>query len=224
LSICAARRRAFCRWWLADIERVSATFRGELAGGYKHVCVPVGLFGHELRGDGHATAAPAFEQVRPGGRAAGVVLGDAAVVGLRRSRFVEAVLTATTPSRDFLQALSTSNHDRHRTRGSIRQSGDVNIAYQVTGGGAIDLVLVSGFVSHLEIDWEDPRSAYFLDRIGSFSRLIRFDNSKSVTREPATVAPRSLLLTSPAFSGESSRASLKGGEIRASVHRYENRI
>ncbi len=55
------------------------------------------------------------------------------------------------------------------------KSGDVNIAYQVTGGGSLDLVLVPGFVSHLENDWEEPRSAHFLERLGSFSRLIRFD-------------------------------------------------
>jgi class 3 adenylate cyclase len=55
------------------------------------------------------------------------------------------------------------------------KSGDLNIAYQVTGDGPIDLVLVSGFVSHLEMDWEEPRSAYFLERLSSFSRLIRFD-------------------------------------------------
>ena len=55
------------------------------------------------------------------------------------------------------------------------RSAGVNIAYQVTGGGPIDLVLVPGFVSHLEVDWEEPRSAHFLDRLGSFARLIRFD-------------------------------------------------
>jgi pimeloyl-ACP methyl ester carboxylesterase len=55
------------------------------------------------------------------------------------------------------------------------RSGDVNIAYQVTGGGALDLVLVAGFVSHLDMDWDEPRSAHFLERLGSFSRLIRFD-------------------------------------------------
>jgi len=55
------------------------------------------------------------------------------------------------------------------------RSGDVNIAYQVTGDGELDLVLVPGFVSHLELDWGDPRSAHFLDRLGSFTRLIRFD-------------------------------------------------
>ncbi len=55
------------------------------------------------------------------------------------------------------------------------RSGEVNIAYQVTGGGAFDLVLVPGFFSHLEIDWELPAHARFLERLGSFARLICFD-------------------------------------------------
>jgi len=67
-------------------------------------------------------------------------------------------------------------------RGSVRRppvryakSADLNIAYQVTGAGPIDVVLVSGFISHLEKDWEDPRHAHFFERLASFSRLIRFD-------------------------------------------------
>jgi pimeloyl-ACP methyl ester carboxylesterase len=55
------------------------------------------------------------------------------------------------------------------------RSDDVNIAYQVTGEGAFDLVLVSGFVSHLDEDWQHPSSARLLERLGSFARLIRFD-------------------------------------------------
>jgi class 3 adenylate cyclase len=55
------------------------------------------------------------------------------------------------------------------------KSGDVHIAYQVSGDGPLDVVLVPGFVSHLESDWDEPRSAHFLERLGSFSRLIRFD-------------------------------------------------
>jgi pimeloyl-ACP methyl ester carboxylesterase/class 3 adenylate cyclase len=51
----------------------------------------------------------------------------------------------------------------------------VNIAYQVTGDGPFDLVLVPGFFSHLEIDWEHPEHARFLERLGSFARLVRFD-------------------------------------------------
>ena len=55
------------------------------------------------------------------------------------------------------------------------RSGDVNVAYQVTGDGPFDLVLVPGFFSHLEVDWEHPAHAHFLERLGSFARLIRFD-------------------------------------------------
>jgi pimeloyl-ACP methyl ester carboxylesterase/DNA-binding winged helix-turn-helix (wHTH) protein len=54
-------------------------------------------------------------------------------------------------------------------------SDGLHIAYQVTGGGPLDIVLISGFVSHLDLDWGDPRHAYFLDRLGSMGRLIRFD-------------------------------------------------
>jgi class 3 adenylate cyclase/pimeloyl-ACP methyl ester carboxylesterase len=55
------------------------------------------------------------------------------------------------------------------------ESGDHSIAYQVTGAGDLDLVLVPGFISHLEYDWEEPRHAAFLERLGSFARLIRLD-------------------------------------------------
>ncbi len=55
------------------------------------------------------------------------------------------------------------------------KSGDLHIAYQVTGSGPLDLVFVPGFVSHLEYQWEHPWSARFFERLGSFSRLIRFD-------------------------------------------------
>src|ERR671934_1866780 len=55
------------------------------------------------------------------------------------------------------------------------KSGEVSIAYQVVGDGPLDLVLVPGFVSHLDVDWGEPRHAHFLRRLASFSRLIRFD-------------------------------------------------
>jgi len=55
------------------------------------------------------------------------------------------------------------------------KSGDVHIAYQVVGEGPVDLVLIHGWISHLEYQWEDPASARFLSRLVSFSRLIVFD-------------------------------------------------
>jgi pimeloyl-ACP methyl ester carboxylesterase len=55
------------------------------------------------------------------------------------------------------------------------RSGDVNIAYQVTGEGPRDLVYVPGWVSNIELMWEEPAMANFLGRLASFSRLILFD-------------------------------------------------
>jgi pimeloyl-ACP methyl ester carboxylesterase len=54
-------------------------------------------------------------------------------------------------------------------------NGTVNIAYQVIGEGARDLVLVPGFVSNVEVAWEEPHFARFLEQLASFSRLILFD-------------------------------------------------
>jgi len=54
-------------------------------------------------------------------------------------------------------------------------SDGVSIAYQVHGEGAIDLVFVSGFVSHAEFFWAEPLSTRFFRRLASFSRLIMFD-------------------------------------------------
>jgi class 3 adenylate cyclase len=55
------------------------------------------------------------------------------------------------------------------------RSGDVRIAYQVVGHGPIDLILVPGFISNLDVYWEEPTLVRFLDRLGSFSRLVLFD-------------------------------------------------
>jgi len=55
------------------------------------------------------------------------------------------------------------------------RSGNVHIAYQVTGEGPLDLVYVPGWVSHVELAWEEPTLARFLGRLASFSRLITFD-------------------------------------------------
>jgi len=55
------------------------------------------------------------------------------------------------------------------------RSGDVSIAYSVSGRGPVDLVVVIGFVSNVEHNLEEPRVARFVDRLGSFARVITFD-------------------------------------------------
>lgn len=55
------------------------------------------------------------------------------------------------------------------------KNGDIHIAYQTFGGGDIDLVFVPGFISHIENYWEEPGFARWLQRLGSFARVIMFD-------------------------------------------------
>jgi pimeloyl-ACP methyl ester carboxylesterase/class 3 adenylate cyclase len=50
-----------------------------------------------------------------------------------------------------------------------------SIAFQTVGDGSIDLVYATGIWSNLEVMWEDPTWARFLDRLARFSRLILFD-------------------------------------------------
>jgi pimeloyl-ACP methyl ester carboxylesterase/class 3 adenylate cyclase len=69
------------------------------------------------------------------------------------------------------------------------RSGDASIAYQVAGDGPIDLVLVLGFATHLELQWDWPPFARFFERIMSFSRLIVFDKRGTGLSDPVTEAP-----------------------------------
>jgi pimeloyl-ACP methyl ester carboxylesterase len=55
------------------------------------------------------------------------------------------------------------------------KSGDVSIAYQVTGDGPFDLVFVPGSISHVELGWQVPSPARLWAGLARFSRLIRFD-------------------------------------------------
>jgi len=54
-------------------------------------------------------------------------------------------------------------------------SNGLHIAYQVYGSGPRDLIIVPGFISNLELIWEDPELARFLERLASFNRVIMFD-------------------------------------------------
>jgi class 3 adenylate cyclase len=55
------------------------------------------------------------------------------------------------------------------------RSGGLHIAYQIVGAGPFDLVYSPGWVSHVELAFEDPEQGRFLRRLASFARLIFFD-------------------------------------------------
>ena len=55
------------------------------------------------------------------------------------------------------------------------QSGQVNIAYQVFGEGPIDLVVTPGFVSNIDLMWDDPLAARYWRGLASVARVVTFD-------------------------------------------------
>jgi class 3 adenylate cyclase len=82
-----------------------------------------------------------------------------------------------------------------RTR--YAHSGDASIAYQVIGPTErasaqhrpIDLVVVNGPASHLELMWEEPSTARSFERLASFSRLILHDRRGTGLSDPVTSPP-----------------------------------
>ena len=51
----------------------------------------------------------------------------------------------------------------------------IDIAYQVTGDGPVDIVFVPGFVSHLDLMWDVPTFAAIRDRLAGIGRVVTFD-------------------------------------------------
>jgi class 3 adenylate cyclase len=54
-------------------------------------------------------------------------------------------------------------------------SGDVNIAYQTMGTGPVDIIMVPGFISHVEFMHELAGYTAFLRRLSTFARVVTFD-------------------------------------------------
>jgi class 3 adenylate cyclase len=69
------------------------------------------------------------------------------------------------------------------------RSGDVHVAYQVFGAGDLDLVIVPGFITHVELAWEHGPSARFLERLASFARVMTFDRRGAGLSDPVRDAP-----------------------------------
>ena len=69
------------------------------------------------------------------------------------------------------------------------KSGNVHVAYQVFGNGELDLVFVPGFVSNVEIYWEEPHFARWLSKLASFARVITFDKRGTGLSDRLEVLP-----------------------------------
>ncbi len=55
------------------------------------------------------------------------------------------------------------------------ENNGVSIAYQVFGDGPQDLIYIPGWLSNLDLFWEEPRVARFLLSLGHFSRVTVID-------------------------------------------------
>ena len=66
-----------------------------------------------------------------------------------------------------------------RPKTHYAKSGDINIAYQVIGNGPIDLIVVPGWISNLDLHWEMQGFEGWVQRLSSFCRVILFDKRGS---------------------------------------------
>lgn len=69
-------------------------------------------------------------------------------------------------------------------RTQYARNGEVSLAYQVVGDGPIDLLLSFGFATHVELIWEEPSMARFLQRLGRVGRLILYDRRGTGLSDP----------------------------------------
>ena len=54
-------------------------------------------------------------------------------------------------------------------------AGDISIAYKVIGDGPRDVLLVPGYLGHIELIWEVPSVVHMIERMATFSRVIIYD-------------------------------------------------
>jgi len=69
------------------------------------------------------------------------------------------------------------------------KSGDLQIAYQVFGNGPANLVIAPPFVSNIENFWDEPDFSRWLQRLGSFARVVMFDKRGTGMSDPVSELP-----------------------------------
>ena len=79
--------------------------------------------------------------------------------------------------------------DRMVPQTQYARAGSVHIAYQVFGEGPVDLVLVPGWVSNVDVFWDEPIVARFLQGLAAFCRVILFDKRGTGLSDRVTDTP-----------------------------------
>lgn len=120
--------------------------------------------------------------------------------------------------------------DMAETRYAKADDG-VHIAYQIFGQGPFDLVVIPGFISHVELAWEDDAIARALRRLASFARVIMFDKRGTGMSDRTEHLPdidrRMLDIEAVMHAASSEQAALlavsEGGPMAISLRRCSSR-
>jgi pimeloyl-ACP methyl ester carboxylesterase len=106
-------------------------------------------------------------------------------------RALEQRILAQDPQLD-LSAPAPAAPAAERLDRSVRYAvnGDVSLAYQVVGDGPAELVLITGWVLPMELFWDEPGFAAFLDRLAAHARVLVWDKRGSGLSE--RVSPTAL--------------------------------
>jgi pimeloyl-ACP methyl ester carboxylesterase len=67
------------------------------------------------------------------------------------------------------------------------KSEDGYVAYQVFGRASSDQLLIGNWASNIEVMWEHPSMARYLDRLGHFGRVICFDKRGAGVSDPVAL-------------------------------------
>ena len=94
------------------------------------------------------------------------------------------------------------------------KSGSVHIAYQIYGDGPENIVLVPGWISNVDVFWDEPVAARFFEGLAQFARLILFDKRGTGLSDPiagaATLEERMNDVRAVMDAAASERATLLG--------------
>ena len=67
-------------------------------------------------------------------------------------------------------------------------SPDGYVAYQVFGSGPLDLVFLTNWATNMDAMWDEPSVATYMDRLGSFTRVLWYDKRGTGVSDPVPLA------------------------------------
>ena len=83
--------------------------------------------------------------------------------------------------------MSSSPSLRPETRYVASPEGGY-VAYQVFGSGPLDLVFMTNWATNMDAMWDEPSMSAYMERLGSFSRVIWYDKRGTGVSDPVPLA------------------------------------